>query len=299
MKVILALALLGCIGAAAARPHFEDFTSKYNKMYASYGHESAARATFEANWDKIDAMNAAHVAAGGEEVFGMSPFLDMTTQDFADFYLGAKVPETLGDLPVFEKSLRADVPNSIDWSAKGATTPIKNQEQCGSCWAFSTTESIESANFIAGNPLKTLTVEQIVDCDTTDSGCQGGNPTTAFQYVIGAGGLESESDYPYTAGGGQTGQCQFDKSKIVQSIRGWSYATQSQDETAMKDAMASKGPLSVCVDAQSWQFYSGGIMKAAGCGTQLDHAVQAVGYDMSSNYWKVRNSWGASWGENG
>jgi hypothetical protein len=304
MKTVFAIAILGLVAGAAAvpKPHFEDFENKYSKVYESEEHRTRAMATFEANWETVMQLNEHHVQMGGEEVFGMSPYLDWDQEEFADFYLsGLEIPSPLPEAPlgVHQIGVRGNPPQSIDWVSKGATTPVKNQEQCGSCWAFSTTESCESANFIAGNQIQPLTVEQIVDCSTQNNGCQGGDPTTAFQYVINAGGLESESDYPYTAGGGQAGQCSFQKSEIVQSIRGWSYATQSQDETAMKDAMATKGPLSVCVDAQSWQFYSGGIMKAAGCGTQLDHAVQAVGYDMSQNYWNVRNSWGPTWGENG
>lgn len=221
----------------------------------------------------------------------------MTKEEFS-VRLGLK-----GDLgfdasvPVHQHSNLKSAPKEIDWRQKGAVTPVKNQEQCGSCWAFSATESIESCNFVAGNKLDVLAPEQIVDCDTTCNGCQGGLPSSAFQYVMGAGGQEWSKDYPYTAGGGQAGQCQFKKSDVAETIRGWSYATQEKSETAMMDAMATKGPLSVCVDASAWQFYSGGVMQPSSCGTQLDHAVQAVGY--TSQYWIVRNSWGESWGEQG
>lgn len=303
--VFFAIALLGAAAVASAtvESDFDAFAAKYEKTYETADARLAAMEVFRANQEVVRQLNEAHVQEGGEEVFGITKFMDMTQDDFADFYLGLKVPETLPEGEVFDHTkLRGGPPRTEDWVAKGMTTPIKNQEQCGSCWAFSTTESIESANAMAGNTLEQLTVEQIVDCDTTDSGCNGGDPTTAFQYVEGAGGLESESAYPYTAGGGQAGQCNFDKSKVKQTLTSWAYATQSGNEKDMITASAANGPLSVCVDAQSWQFYTGGIMKAAGCGTQLDHAVQATGWDITdanNAYWTVRNSWGTSWGEQG
>jgi C1A family cysteine protease len=298
MKAVFAIAMACALGAAVAHPTFEEFESTYSKTYANEEARQVAKAAFAENLAVIDGLNQEHVSIGGEEIYAVTKFTDMTQDDFAAFYLGLELGE-LPEAPVHEVNVRGNAPKTMDWRTKGVVSAVKNQEQCGSCWAFSTTESIESANAVAGNKLDDLTVEQIVDCSTQNDGCQGGNPTTAFQYVISAGGLESEQAYPYTAGGGQAGQCSFDKSKVEESIRGWSYATQTKSETAMVDAMAKNGPLSVCVDAQSWQFYSGGIMKAAGCGTQLDHAVQAVGYDLNQNYWIVRNSWGASWGEQG
>jgi len=178
-------------------------------------------------------------------------------------------------------------------------TPVYNQGQCGSCWAFSTTEAIESAWFLSGKKLAKLAMQQIVDCDTTDQGCDGGDPPTAYQYVISAGGLDSLSSYAYTA---QDGTCAFKAKDVVAKISDWEYVTQDQDEGAMLNFVSSTGPPSICVDAESWQYYTGGIITTSdGCGTSLDHCVQLTGFGTanSTDYWHVRNSWGTDWGEKG
>jgi hypothetical protein len=199
-----------------------------------------------------------------------------------------------------------------------------------SCWAFSTVENIESVWKVAGHPLVSLSVQQIVDCDNLgDEGCNGGDTPTcallcfrcwlvgwlvyvlycsAYQYVINAGGLESAADYHYTA---TDGKCKFDKSKVrplprfqsrvshaavqvTAKISSWAYATKTKNETEMAVALVNKNPLSICVEADSWQFYSSGVV-TKNCGTDLDHCVLLVGYahDAQKNvpYWIIRNSW--------
>jgi len=225
----------------------------------------------------------------------------LTPEEFKVTYLGyvprdSNLPRPVLPLP------DVAAPTTFDWRTKNKVTDVKDQGQCGSCWAFSVTENVESMWMIAkgidAGSMSPLSPQEIVDCDTSDSGCNGGDPPTAYQYIQSAGGLETDSDYPYTAA---DGNCNFDSSKVYATISGWGYATQNQDETEMQSQLASNGPLSICVDAESWNDYSGGVMMASDCGTSLDHCVLAVGYDTSSDspYWLVRNSWGGSWGESG
>jgi len=182
----------------------------------------------------------------------------------------------------------------VDWTGK-LTTPVKDQAQCGSCWAFSATEQIESDAMKNLGITAILSPEQITQCDTTSYGCNGGWTEHAYNYVKSSGGLEYDSDYPYTSGNGITGTCHADSSKGVIALNGYSTL---RSESAMASYVQSTGPLSVCLDASTWNSYTGGIMKA--CGTSVDHCVQAVGVDASNGgYWKVRNSWGTSWGESG
>jgi len=191
------------------------------------------------------------------------------------------------------------LPVSFDWRNQGnVVTPVYNQGQCGSCWAFSTTENIESMWALSGKTLTSLAVQQIVDCDTSDGGCGGGNPPTAYQYVISAGGMEPWGDYPYT---GVNGNCAFNSADVVETISSWTYVTQSSDETQMQNYLYTNGPLSVCVDASTWQYYNGGIIMAGTCGNSLDHCVMITGYGNQSgtNFWWVRNSWGTDWGQAG
>jgi len=193
-----------------------------------------------------------------------------------------------------------ELPTSYSWQSKGAVTPVYNQGQCGSCWAFSATEAIESQYFLAGkiNPIGSFSMEQIVQCDPYDYGCNGGWPYNAYKYVIGAGGIDSYSSYPYTSGDGVTGQCHFSASNILGKIASWQWVTQSENEQAMQQFTYTTGPPSVCVDAASWSGYNGGVITASECGDQIDHCVQIVGWDVVSgmNAWLVRNSWGTGWG---
>jgi len=236
---------------------------------------------------------------------GINEFADLTAEEFRAKYLMDKAKFAAGRVERLANGGDLDLtnapttlPSSFDWRNNGSVvTPVKNQGQCGSCWAFSTTENIESVWAIAGNGLDQLAPQQIVDCDHTDAGCNGGNPPTAYDYVISAGGLELESNYPYTA---RDGICKAQRSLEVAKIKGYSWATRTLNEDAIQQALYSVAPLSICVDAETWQTYTSGII-TKNCGNSLDHCVQLTGWgvDQGVNYWSVRNSWGTSWGEEG
>jgi C1A family cysteine protease len=250
-------------------------------------------AIFTSNVDLIQQLNE---NAGEGASFALNKFADLTPQEFSAFYLG--YVESTQDMEELEIPDVA-APDTFDWITKGKTTPVKNQEQCGSCWAFSATENIESVWMIAKDltsaDFKPLAPQQIVDCDKRDGGCNGGNPPTAYEYIIEAGGQDTEASYPYRA---VNQACQFKPADVESKIA--SYKTISNEDD-MKTATATVAPLSICVDAAQWQFYSTGVMTPSQCGTSLDHCVQIVGYDTAANppYWNVRNSWGTDWGMSG
>jgi len=200
------------------------------------------------------------------------------------------------------------MPQSLFWGPGNLTSPVKNQAQCGSCWAFSATEQIESmyakAHGLSGKVPK-LSVEQIVQCDHIAGvmGCNGGWSQSAYEYVIQAKGLESEATYPYTSGGGVTGTCHFDASSIVANISSWLYVTgeTTRNETQMAYYLVNEGPISICVDASPWQSYTGGVLSRGcpGSPNDIDHCVQMVGFSQTVQkvqYFIVRNSWGTDWG---
>jgi len=297
--IVLLFAFLA-IANAVSRYEFDQFISKHNKNYQSTKEYEYRYTVFENNAKRVDALNAGLASP----VYGITKFMDLTPQEFKARYLMSKpiVPRQEDGTPgvVVPTYNHVDtLPTSFDWRDKSAVTPVKNQEQCGSCWAFSTTEEIESMWILSGKTEVLLSEQQIVDCDKTDDGCGGGDTPTAYEYVISAGGLETEADYPYVA---RDTRCTFDKSDIAASITGWSYITKSpaSNETKMQTDLVASGPLSICVDAASWQFYKSGVI-TKNCGQQLDHCVQVVGYNAEGSvpYWIVRNSWGTDWGLEG
>ena len=222
--------------------------------------------------------------------------MDLSAQEFSATYKGL-IPAknlTAGAHKLHTSAAKARATaQSIDWNAKGALTPIKNQGQCGSCWAFSATQQLESQFFQKYGTLKELSPQQLTSCDTTDNGCNGGNPINAWGYISGFGGQEDASDYPYTSGTTkQSGTCKSNKVDIVEDV-GTSYSMISSKASEESNMLAQiqESPMSVCVDATLWQTYTGGVITtSSGCGTSIDHAVQATGYNAEGNYWIVRNS---------
>ncbi|XP_042499408.1 vignain-like [Macadamia integrifolia] len=237
----------------------------------------------------------------------LNKFGDMTNQEFKSIYAGSKVKHhsMLRGLPrgsggFMYKNFK-DVPSSIDWRAKGAVTPIKNQGQCGSCWTFSTVVAVEGINQIRTQNLIPLSEQQLVDCDKGDgnNGCNGGLMEYAFEYIKNNGGITTETSYPYTA---RDGLCDVSKMNAPMVTIDGHENVPSSDETALMQAVANQ-PISVAIDAggDAFQFYSEGVFNGP-CGTDLDHGVAIVGYGTTvdgTKYWIVRNSWGAEWGEQG
>jgi cathepsin L len=195
------------------------------------------------------------------------------------------------------------VPESKDWRQLGKITAVKDQGSCGSCWAFSAVGSMEGAYALSSNNLRTLSEQMLVDCVNSGSyDCAtGGIMNDAFTYVISAGGAMSSAEYPYTAT--DRNQCRFDRSLTQASFQTFHNIPEG-DEVALKTASAAHPGISIGVDASNFQFYSGGVFNPASCGnteTSIDHGVLLVGYgtDASGDYWIVKNSWGATWGESG
>jgi len=230
-------------------------------------------------------------------IYGLTKFADMSPKEFKGKILMKTLHENYQQPEQKKRDEEQSNPTKpIDWVAKGMTTPIKNQLQCGSCWTFSATETIESANIIAGKitTSKWLAPQEIVDCDTGGAGCSGGWPNQAMSWIISQGGQDTESSYPYT---GVDGECAQSSGVIGATIS--SVVPVESDENLMYNALQTM-PLSICADAEPWQDYSNGILPASECGSNIDHAIQLTGYNPSKGgYWVVRNSWGADWGING
>jgi len=280
---------------------FGKFMTQYNKKYSA-DNFFYRYTVFEANMDKIALANKQNHTY----TLAMNEMGDMTHAEFKQTKLGYKRRE--------QKYLRAKnacavnknkkIPDSVNWVTAGAVTPVKNQQQCGSCWSFSTTGALEGAVAIATQmkELVGLSEQQLVDCSTSygNDGCNGGLMDDAFQYIIAVGGLTNEASYPYSATGPNA--CQMPGAGPAYSTCSGYCDVTTSDEDALAQAVAT-GPVSVAIEADQncFQFYSGGVLSDPSCGTNLDHGVLAVGYgtDSGQDYWYVKNSWGASWGMDG
>jgi len=278
---------------------FNQFMVDYDRVYESAIQMKYRFEVFSDNVRKIAIKNAEHVAIGGGEVFGINSFADMTHEEFSQ--------RLMKDLPERAPSKLEITPKpagtyTVDWRTKGVVTAVKDQGQCGSCWAHSADEAFESFYAInyglnTTSTIKTFSVQQCTACTYNYNGCNGGWPYDAYNNaVIARNGEDSAADYPYSIP--QAGTCKFGTGKAdkpIANIKGYVNIARGQLATAL-----TTGPPSVCVAAEAWQTYTGGILKT--CDGSVDHCVQAVGIGGSSTtepYWVVRNSWGTSWGVKG
>jgi C1A family cysteine protease len=303
--VLISVLLAIVLGFAAAKTRagdietynkFHEFEIRFNKEYSSPAERLRRFTVFRENLARAAELNTQN----GDPAFGVTKFMDMTAEEFRHAYL--MTPLDLAQRPAGPQITVPqvkDIPVTFDWRNKtGIVTPVKNQQQCGSCWAFSATEQIESVWALAGKTTAVLGPQQIVDCDKTCYGCGGGWTQKAFAYVISAGGQELETSYPYVA---KNTKCVFNASKVAASISAWAYVSQKagDENTTMLPFVYNTAPISVCVDASTWQLYNGGVLKT--CGDQIDHCVQITGFSnvQSTDVWLVRNSWGTDWGVDG
>ena len=295
MKSILILASLVYANAMInMKEMFDDWKVTHGKQYDTDLEHRYRFSVFAENYANIQLKNSLNRTV----TLGLNRFADLTTEEFVASHLSGYVVK-----PHFQ-GLRKQFPNmsalptEVDWTTKGAVTPVKNQGQCGSCWAFSTTGSTEGAWFIKTGELVSLSEQQLVDCSGSfgNQGCNGGMMDNAFQYIIKNGGICGEDTYAYTGTDGNCNTC-----NPVAKISSFVDVTPNNTQ-ALMTAVAQQ-PVSVAVEADGldWQFYFGGVVTDS-CGLNLDHGVLVVGYGTDAtqgDYWKVKNSWGPDWGEQG
>jgi len=258
---------------------------------------------FQDNVRRIEQKNLASKSA----TFSLNKFSDLSPAEFKAAYLmKSPIPTSQQKIPrplLPRKIQLKDLPTKFDWRDRQVVTAVKDQGQCGSCWAFSVTETVESSYMLKNNitvdKMSPLAPQQLVDCDDFDLGCNGGNPSFTYEYLE-LYGLEKESDYPYTA---KDGTCAYSSGKVFTYVKSWWFATWFANEDTLKQNLVQYGPLSICLDAENWDSYQSGVMTSSQCCEfcSMDHCVQLVGYDTTATvpYWIVRNSWGTNWGNKG
>ncbi|XP_061456725.1 procathepsin L-like [Rhineura floridana] len=282
--------------------HWNHWRGSHHKIY-HLGEENHRREIWESNLKMIEQHNSEAGEAKHNYTMAMNEFGDWTNEEFNEKMNGYR-PDPFhkvdNNIALFKESDTLVTEACVDWRYQGYVTPVKNQGSCGSCWAFSATGALEGLHFKKTHQLVSLSEQNLVDCcwPQGDQGCGGGWPASAFHYVMGNRGINSERTYPYE---GKNGPCRFQPWDRAATCSSYTYIPQG-NEGALEQAVGSVGPVSVAVDASDFQFYHQGIYSNSKCGTQLNHAVLAIGYctDVQQGpYWILKNSWGPTWGENG
>jgi len=317
MKFAIAFACLLAVAAANLsdesfiRREFRLFENEHNKKYANSAERETRFQIFKTNLEQIQKHNL----EGRTWTEKVSRYADLTAEEFRTNILNGYVNTYKPTLPENPNKVKVDttqLPAAVDWRDLGAITAVKDQGSCGSCWAFAAVEMLESYAFIESGELIELSAQQLTSCTPNSlecggtGGCAGSIPQLSFGYTQ-LFGIVTEAEMPYVSGDfGQTGDCEWDAETMDASVftRGYEILPRN-DLDAVMNHVATVGPLSVAVDASRWSFYGGGVFD--GCDTEvnvvINHAVQLVGYGTDDttgeNFWLIRNSWGAGWGEDG
>lgn len=282
---------------------FQLFQERFGRHYSTLTTLKSKFAVFKDNIRRISQHNE---LSTHNYTLALNQFADLTADEFKMTYLGGFKPLGSHGCDVFaDTDAHTDIPSAVDWRDMGAVTPVKDQGQCGSCWAFSATGAIEGAMAIKTDVLTDFSEQQLVDCATGfaygSHGCNGGLMDGAFKYVAKNGQCVS-ADYPYVSGESKSGgDCEALACDVQTTITGCTDVPPN-NQIALKNAVAQQ-PVSIAIEADTsvFQFYSSGVITSDACGTNLDHGVLIAGYGTENGtpYWLVKNSWSDTWGDGG
>jgi cathepsin L len=314
--IIAAIAVLGAIAGVVAAYQYQSVTTTlvasnelestllsdlfsqwkltYQKSYATEEEEAHRFQTFQDNYAFIVKFNADKTQTS---TVGLNKFADLNTVEFGALMNCLEPKKEHIPTPGIKETPLGFLPVSFFWNTQGAVTGVKNQGQCGSCWAFSATGGLEGLAHIQGHPPMDFSEQQLIDCSGSygNNGCNGGYFDAAYEYSA-VYRNEEEATYPYTA---VQGSCQYNPGSAYQIT--WRHVDIAPDDWVALGWGVMVNPVSVTVEADQpvFQLYTSGIINTAACGQAVDHAVLVIGFDIDQNFWFIKNSWGIDWGMNG
>ncbi|ANF29761.1 cath [Catopsilia pomona nucleopolyhedrovirus] len=275
--------------------YFEEFLNVHNKKYATLVEKEHRFKIFEHNLREIINKNKLNNTTAQYKI---NKFSDLSKNEILTKYTGLAVPPSVQN---FCQVVALDQPPgkgplNFDWRTQNKVTNVKNQGACGACWAFATLASLESQYAIKNNKLINLSVQQLIDCDNVDQGCNGGLLHTAYEQMMSMGGVQLEQDYQYA---GINKYCNMNANKFVVKVKDC-HRYVIYNEEKLKDILRSHGPIPMAIDAADIVEYDSGVIQYC-FNNGLNHAVLLVGYGVQNNvpYWTFKNSWGEDWGEQG
>nr|XP_046255570.1 cathepsin S-like [Scatophagus argus] len=296
-----------CVGAAAMFDnrldvHWDLWKKTHKRKYQSEVEDASRRELWEKNLMLINMHNLEASMGLHSYELGMNHMGDLTTEEILQLYATLAPPTDIQRAPSpFAGATGADAPDTVDWRDKGCVTSVKMQGSCGSCWAFSAVGALEGQLAKKTGKLVDLSPQNLVDCSSKygNHGCNGGLMHHAFQYVIDNQGIDSNVGYPYV---GRTGTCRYNPAYRAANCSSYSFLPEG-NEGALKQALATVGPISVAIDATRprFTFYRSGVYDDPSCSQDVNHGVLAVGYGTlnGQDYWLVKNSWGTRFGDQG
>lgn len=289
---------------------WNDFTTRFNKVYPSEQEARYRREIFIENRAKIMRFNTEYAEGRRSFVHKINEFADMLLHEFSENFNGFNRSNKAPSVPLkpattFLPSANVVFPDSVDWRIVGAVGPVKSQGNCAACWAFAAAGALEGHHFRKTGSLVEVSPQNLIDCTQPygNNGCSGGLMDPAFEYIRDNNGVDSDPSYPFEQ---KNGQCRFKRENVVATCTGFVDIGQN-DEKGLEIALATLGPVTAAIDAgqETFQFYSEGIYDDPKCGNkpeQMNHAVLIVGYGQEADgrkYWLVKNSYGPNWGIGG
>ncbi|CAD7088603.1 unnamed protein product [Hermetia illucens] len=285
------------------------FKTEFGKHYHDIYSEKRHFRNYLQSWILTHKHNAKYFQSLVPYKLAINHLADFNREERLKFFYGfnlTMLKSTRGEgiSATFLKPENVFIPKSINWTAEGAVTEVKDQEYCGSCWAFSATGALEGQQYRLSKKLISLSEQNLIDCsyDYGNNGCFGGLMTFSYEYVRENKGIDTEESYPYD---GEDWMCRFDPKYVGATDKGYVEIPYGS-EKALMEAVATVGPISVAIDAadEKFQLYKEGVYVGKSCNKyNVNHAVLIVGYGTDSktglDYWLVKNSWGKKWGDKG